>query len=355
MLQKPPRLHQGDSIATVSLSWGGPGTFGHRYDAGVRQLEREFGVEVIPMPHARRDAAWLARHPEARADDLMRAFADPSIAAIFSTIGGDDSIRLLPFLDLDVIARNPKIFMGYSDTTVTHLACLTAGVGSFYGPAIMAGFAENNGMFPFMVDSVRRTLFSAEPVGEITPNRDGWTVEMLDWGDPANQERRRRLEPSSGWRWLQGTGVHEGHLIGGCLEVLDWLRGTSVWPDAAMWRGAILFVETSEEAPSPDTVGRIMRAFAAMGVIDGLAGILVGRPGGGIAPERWGDYDTAIRTVVVDEQGRDDLPIVTQMDFGHTDPMFVLPYGVRARIDCDNQRFSIVEAATTDHRPLITA
>lgn len=349
MLHKPPRLRPGDLVATVSLSWGGPGTFGHRYDAGVRQLEAEFGVHVVEMPHVRRDAAWLHSHPEARADDLMCAFADPSIAAIFATIGGDDSIRLLPHIDFATIARHPKIFMGYSDTTVTHLACLKAGLGTFYGPSIMAGFAENNGMFPYMVDAVHRTLFQPGPAGEIAPNSAGWTVEMLDWSDPAKEQRSRRLEPTTGWRWLQGTGVHEGHLIGGCLEVLDWLRGTAVWPDAAMWRGAILFVETSEEAPTPETVLRIMRSFAAVGVFADLAGILVGRPGGGIPPERWHEYDTAIRAVVADEQGHEDIPIVTGMDFGHTDPMFVLPYGVRARIDCDQQRFSIIEEATTDH------
>lgn len=345
MVQKPQRLRAGDRVATVSLSWGGPGTFGHRYEAGVRQLEQAFGVEVVEMPHTRRDAAWLDRHPEARAADLLQAFADPSIAGIFSTIGGEDSIRLLPHIDYDLIAANPKVFMGYSDTTVTHLMCLKAGLGSFYGPSIMAGFGENGGMFPYMVDAVRRALFDAEAIGDIIPNGEGWTVEMLDWSDPANQERPRRREPSTGWRWLQGTGVHEGHLIGGCLDVLDWLRGTAVWPDPAMWHGAILFIETSEEAPPPVYVERVMRSFAAMGVLEHLAGIIVGRPGGGVPSSEWAAYDAVIRDVVAGEQGL-SMPIVTGMDFGHTDPMFVLPYGVRARIDCEHQRFSIVEAAT---------
>src|SRR5262245_65231406 len=103
----------------------------------------------------------------------MEAFADTSIRAVVSTIGGDDSIRILPFLDLGVLRTHPKIFMGYSDTTVTHFACLAAGLTSFYGPAFMAGFAENGGMHRYLVDSVRRTLFSSAPVCAVAPNTGG--------------------------------------------------------------------------------------------------------------------------------------------------------------------------------------
>src|SRR4029079_4166907 len=129
-------------VATVSLSWGGPGAIPHRYEAGKAQLEKEFGVRVVEMKHTLRPAEWVAKNPRARADDLMEAFADPSIRGIISTIGGDDSVRILPHIDLDVIRRNPKVFLGYSDTTVTHLACLKAELATFYGPSIMAGFAE---------------------------------------------------------------------------------------------------------------------------------------------------------------------------------------------------------------------
>ena len=204
---KPERLRPGDKVAAVTLSWGGPGTCPHRYAAGKRQFEEEFGCRVIETRHALRDAAWIAANPKARADDLMEAFADKSIRAVISTIGGDDSIRILPFLDLSVLRAHPKIFMGHSDTTVTHFACMAAGMTSFYGPAFMAGFAENCGMHRYLVDSVLRTLFSAEPVGQVSPNTDGWTVERLEWSDPANQSRRRALTPSTGWRWLQGMGA----------------------------------------------------------------------------------------------------------------------------------------------------
>lgn len=345
---KPRKLEPGDKVAAISLSWGGPGLFPHRYEAGKRQFEEAFGVTLVETPHALQSASWLEENPQARAEDLMRAFRDPSIKAIVSTIGGDDSIRLLPYLDLEVIRSNPKIVMGYSDTTITHVACFAAGLVSFYGPAIMAGFGENGGLFPYMVDSVRKTLFSAGPVGVVEPNLDGWTAEFLDWAEPENQSRRRNLNLSGGWNYLQGEGTSRGHLIGGCLEVLDWLRGTTIWPGAEVWQDAILFLETSEEAPSPLIVLRVLRAFAALGILNRLSGILFGRPGGNVPRERFGEYDEVILQVVAEEEGLKELPIVTGMDYGHTDPMFVLPYGVQAEIDCERQRFAIVEAAVTE-------
>lgn len=345
---KPKKLQRGDTVAALSLSWGGPGAFPHRYEAGKRQLQDTFGLRVVETPHALDAPEWLERNPQARAGDLMEAFADPSVKAIISTIGGDDSIRLLPYLDLVVIRSNPKIVMGYSDTTITLMACLAAGLVSFYGPAIMAGFGENGGLFRYMVDSVRQTLFSSDPIGTIEPNLEGWTIEFLDWAEPQNQSRRRKLSPSEGWNYLRGEGVRRGHLIGGCIEVFDWLRGTDIWPSSEAWQDAILFLETSEEAPSPLVVHRILRALAAMGVLRRLSGILFGRPGGEVPPERFGEYDAAILQVVVKEEGLSDLPVVTGMDFGHTDPMFVLPLGVQAEIDCDKRQFAILEGAVVD-------
>jgi len=144
---KPRKLSTGDKIATVSPSWGGPSVFPHRYQEGIHQLQEEFELQVVEMPNTLRNEDWLSRTPQARAEDLMQAFADPSIKGIFATIAGDDSIRLLSFLDLNIIRNNPKVFLGYSDTTISHLVCYKAGLVSFYGPSIMAEFAENCGMF----------------------------------------------------------------------------------------------------------------------------------------------------------------------------------------------------------------
>jgi muramoyltetrapeptide carboxypeptidase LdcA involved in peptidoglycan recycling len=343
---KPAKLNPGDKIATVSPSWGGPSVFPHRYQAGIRQLQEEFELQVVEMPNTLRDADWLSRNPRARAEDLMQAFADPSIKGIFATIGGDDSIRLLPFLDLNIIRNNPKVFLGYSDTTISHLVCYKAGLVSFYGPSIMVEFAENGGMFPYVVQSLRKTLFSSGRIGEVKPETEGWTVERIDWADLANQQIKRKLNLSTGWKFLQGNGVRRGRLLGGCLEVFDWLRGTEFFPEN--WQDAILFLETSEEAPPPEMVARTLRVFAAMGILSKLSGILFGRPGGGVPLKKFEEYDQAILQVANHEEGLTQLPVITHMDFGHTSPMFVLPYGVQAEIDMETQCFSILENAVTD-------
>lgn len=345
---KPRRLQPGNRVATISLSWGGAGTYPHRYEGGKRQLQEVFGLEVVETRHAHRDAEWLSKHPQARADDLMEAFADPAIQGIISIIGGNDSIRLLPFIDLEVIRSNPKVFLGYSDTTVSHWACFKAGLVTFYGPSIMSGFAENTGMFPYMISGVRRAIFTEEPIGVVEPNHEGWTAEFLDWAMPENQTRPRRLNPPLPWRFLQGTGVAEGHLIGGCLEVMEFLRGTDVWPPLSRWENAILFFETSGEGAAPHVVIRALRSYAALGILRRLAGILVGRPGGQVPVEKFAQYDQAVLQVVRDEEGLNDLPVVTCMDFGHTDPMFVLPLGVQARIDTACEQIAITESGVVE-------
>lgn len=108
---------------------------------------------------------------------------------------------------------------------------------------------------------------------------------------------------------------------------------------------AVVFLETSEEAPSPEAVTRMLRALAAAGALEGAAALLMGRPGGAdLDPAEFAAYDSALISFVAGELGRPDMPIVTCMDFGHTDPMMVLPMGVRARVDCGRQQFALLES-----------
>ncbi|WP_114945078.1 S66 family peptidase [Microvirga calopogonii] len=345
-LVKPRALKAGDRIAIVSTSWGGPATFPHRYEAGKAYLAELFGLEPIDMPHALRDAAWLDRNPQARADDIHAAFADNSIKGVIASIGGDDAIRLIPYIDLNVIADNPKIFLGYSDPTVLHFGCLKAGLGSFYGPTIMAGFAENGGMHAYTEKALRKVIFQTGPIGEIEPNSEGWTVERLPWKDPANQSRRRTLTPSTGPRILQGTGIARGQLIGGCAEVLEMLKGSDWWPPADYWNSAILFYETSEEAPPASHVLRWLRNFAAQGILPRLSGIVLGRPGGQTDEAYRREQEKAVLRALA-EAGLQHLPVLAECDFGHTDPMTTLPYGVTAEIDCSRSRLTLLEPGVT--------
>lgn len=318
--------------------------FPHRYQAGKRVLTEQFGLEVVETQHALKDAEWLARNPKARADDLMRAFADPQVKGIFASIGGNDAVRLIPHIDLAVIRSNPKIFVGYSDPTVIHFGCMKAGVGTLHGPTVMSGFAENGGMSDMSAISFWRAAFETAMIGELPLNTEGWAVEHLAWSDPANQHKPRRRMPSQDVQRLQGRGRVRGHLIGGCAEVLEMLKGTPWWPPLSYWDGAILFYETSEEAPRDGHVLRWLRNFAAQGILARLAGIMLARPGGPMDDAQRAAQKAAVLQAL-DEAGLSELPVLADLDFGHTDPIATLPYGARAEIDCDRLTVRILDAA----------
>jgi muramoyltetrapeptide carboxypeptidase LdcA involved in peptidoglycan recycling len=343
-LVKPKKLSIGDKIATISLSWGGAGELPHRYQYGKKQIEDVFGLEVIETKHALKSADWIAKNPQARAEDLMEAFSDSSIKGIISNIGCDDSIRTLPFIDLKVIRNNPKIFLGFSDTTVSHFACLKAGLTSFYGTSLLVGFAENAGMHEYQIEDIKQTLFSTEPRGEVKPNLNGWTSERLEWFNPDLMYQRRKLEPSGQWNFLQGNSMVQGRLIGGCMEVLEFLKGTDYWPEKEVWNGAVLFLETSEDMPSPSYFKWWLRNYAAQGIFKQIAGIIVARP---YHNQYISEYNDILIKVISDEEGLSDLPIITEMDFGHTCPTFTIPYGVEAEIDCINKKFKLLESGVS--------
>ncbi len=341
ILTRPQLLKPGDTVATLSLSWGGAGTFPHRYEAGKKQLEEVFGRRVIETKNALKSADYIYKNPQARAEDLMEAFSDSSVKAIISNIGGDDSIRTLPFTDLSVIRNNPKIFLGFSDTTVTHMACYKAGLTSFYGTSVLVGFAENGGMHQYQIEDIKRTLFSTEPIGQVLPNHDGWTTERLEWGEPELQNTKRSLVQESQWNFLQGTGKVKGELIGGCVDVLEFLKGTDFWFSESDWDGKSLFMETSEEMMSPLQFCWALRNYAAQGIFNRISGLILGRPYDNKYVQ---EYNEILLQIIRDEQGRDDLTIVTEMNFGHTCPVFTIPYGVMAEIDNERKTFSILES-----------
>lgn len=346
-LVKPQRLRRGDRVAAVTPCWGGPAVFPARYEAGKRALTELFALEIVETAHALSEPGWLYAHPEARAADLMTAFSDKSVKAVIATIGGDDAIRLIPHLDLGIIRDNPKIFVGYSDPTAIHFACLKAGVTSLHGPTIMSGFAENAGMSRLSAETFRKVAFEARPSGEMPPDTEGWTAEHLSWSDPTNQNKPRRRTTSTGPEILRGSGRVRGRLIGGCAEVLEMLKGSPWWPPEVYWDGAILFYETSEEAPSETLVLRWLRNFAAQGILARLNGILLARPGGTM-DERGHKAQKQAVLQVLDEAGLRHLPVLADLDIGHTDPIATLPYGVEAEIDCGRATLTILDAAVAD-------
>lgn len=340
MLKKPKMLQAGDKVATISLSWGGAGEpdLTWRYEQGVERLEKVFGLEVIAMPNSLKGADYLYENPQARAEDLMDAFKDPSIKGIISNIGGSESIRLFPYIDFDVIRSNPKVFIGYSDSTVTHLFCHKAGISSFYGPAILMDFAENVEMHDYTVEALKKTLFSNEVIGEIKPALE-WTSDRLEWIE-TNKYTKRKMYPNKGYEVLQGSGIAQGTLIGGCIEVLEFAKGTSLWPDQSYWKDSILFFETSEEMPEPSNIEYWLRNYGSQGILQKAKGIIFGKP---LKEKYYEEYKESI-VKIMRELELTNLPILYNLNFGHTEPKFALPYGALAEIDCENGTFSILES-----------
>lgn len=343
--RKPQKLSPGDHVAIISPSWGGPDVFPHIYENGLSIL-RDWGLHIVEFPTARTPNDILAKNPEMRAKDINDAFADQRIKAIFASIGGDDSMRILPFLNRALIAGNPKILMGYSDTTTLHTYLNLLGNVSLHGPAIMAGFSQINNMDTAFRHHVREFLFEPRPSYDY-PVYDHYTDGYPDWSDPQNTGRCNTPLRNSGPRVLQGQGVAEGILCGGCIEVLEFLKATPYWPSADFWQGKILFFETSEDAPPVHNVKWMLRNYGLQGIFGKISALMFGRAAR-YSDAQKEELDRMIKDVVADEFKSPDLPIVTNMDFGHTDPQIILPVGIRAKLDTATGRLSLAESALTD-------
>lgn len=340
---KPEKLKKGDKIAVVSLSWGGLGDENliHKYYIAKERLENDFGLEVAPMPNALMGSEFVYNHPELRAKDLMDAFKDKSIKGIFCAIGGDDSIRLLPYIDYDIIKNNPKIFMGYSDTTVSHFMMNKAGVVSYYGPSIMCEFGEYVKMFDYTKDAVKNILFTDSANYEVKSS-EIWSNDSVPWKEENINIQKKTLPEEHHYEVLSGEGKIEGNLLGGCIDVFPMITGTDIWPKAEEWKGKILLIETSEEKPSPDNVLYYLRNLGAQGILNNIKGIVVGKP----QDEKYYEEYKKIYLKVLKEFGCENLPIIYNVNIGHAYPIGILPLGIEYEIDLDNKTIKFKESAT---------
>ena len=338
-LQKPKHLEPGDKVAAVSLSWGAAGRpdIRWRYELGKRRMEELFGLRVVEMPHTLAPEDYVRDHPEKRAEDLMAAFADPSVKAVFNVIGGSDSIRMLPYIDFDVLRNNPKIFTGYSDGTTTDFLCMKAGIASFYGAHVLNDFGEPVEMPDYTAGIIRRMLFSNAAVGDIAPAAQYSDSEM-PFTDP---DARRVYVSDWGYEPLQG-GTARGTLIGGCFEVFPDFEDTCLEPTGDMLEGSILFFEVCG-TPTEERYRAKLRHYGQKGMFDRISGLLMGKPLGG--REEYAMLNRVTLEVLA-ELGRSDLPVLANASFGHNSPSGVIPMGAMAEIDCQKGRFTILENVT---------
>lgn len=333
-LIRPPRLQAGDLIGVVSPSSPVAHFVPRRLKRGVAELER-LGFRVRLGRHATERRGHTAGSIQDRVVDLHEMFADPEVKAIITTIGGHSSHQLLDELDYDLIAANPKIFMGYSDITALHLGIhARTGLVTFLGPAVLPQFGEAGGLMLYVRQAFERTVCTAIPAGELQPSPEV-VAETLRWDLEDDRPRRTTVNP--GPRPLR-SGVARGRIVAGNLGTMLLLAGTPYWPDL---RGAILCVE-DDETETPATVDRYFTQLRHMGVYDVIAGLVVGR----FPPSVGFSAEDSLEEILLTATRGYSFPIGIDFDFGHWDPIFVLPNGVEAELSVgETARLAILEPA----------
>jgi muramoyltetrapeptide carboxypeptidase LdcA involved in peptidoglycan recycling len=332
-LIKPLKLQAGDTVATISISGGRAGDpdMIDRYLVGKARLHDIFGLEVVETPHSLKGSEYLYRNPKSRAEDLMQALLDPTIKGIVSNHGGDDGARLLPYVDFDVIRRNPKVFIGFSDISTIHNMFTHAGVSSFYGASLLSPIAQLGALDAYTIEWMKIVLFSDQTIGKVAPC-DSWTP--ISWKKEG--EADIVWTKNSGYEVLQGRGKARGRLLGGCCGPMQQIMGTRLFPAPEQWRDALIFLEIGFPYDSPLAGLHMARAFAATGMFRQARGM--------ICANMSDEEKQVLLKVLRDEEGLADLPILVNVDFGHRTPMTVIPIGAMAEIDCDSRSFSILES-----------
>ena len=339
---KPAKLSRGDTVATISPSWGCAGAprVLWQYRLGCQRLE-ELGLNVVPAPNSLKGTAFLRDNPEARAEDLMWAFENRRVKAIIANIGGNDSARLLPFLSADVIAAHPKILCGYSDVMTLHLDCHRLGLMTYYGDNLLTTIAEGGQWHPYSRHWFEKVFVDDAAIGRIDPSAD-WSFSADSHTD---RSYRKTYVPNQGYVYVQGKGRVRGRLFGGHSD----LRSITL-PDGCGivekkdFEGSILFFEDIPELCDPGHMAEFFDWLGRNGFLQVLKGVVIGkmRTRGGLQP-----YAERIRETITGRYHCPDLPVMGDLNFGHTAPICILPYGAEAELDVDALRFSILESGVS--------
>lgn len=332
-------------VAIVSLSSGvlGEDAVSHERKLGLKRL-KDYGLKVEFMPHSLKGIDYIKKHPEKRAEDLLAAFRDDSIDMILCAIGGDDTYRLLPyFFEHDELkeAVKQKSFLGFSDTTKNHFMLNKVGLKTFYGQAFLTDVCElDREMLPYS-KSYFEELISTGTIKEIHPS-DVWYEERSDFSRQAVGSPRISHK-NTGFELLRGTKQFSGEILGGCIESLydffdnsryeDTVSLTQkyhLFPSLDEWRGKILLLESSEAKSTPEKYRKMVRALANYGIFDVVNGVWVGQPQDKVYYEEYKD-------ILLEEIKNADLPIVYNLNIGHSTPRCIIPFGIKAEVDMNQQ------------------
>lgn len=309
---RPPKLKSGDTVVLVS-----PASAVFEKDALVVATEslQAMGLKVVHAKHVLDRYGYLAGTDKDRADDINKAFADPSIDGIVALRGGWGCNRILPYLDYSAIAKNPKVLLGYSDiTSLLNAIYAKTGLVSFHGPVGISYWGE------FQADQLHQTLFAGNPV----------TMRNYREDDGALVMRSNRAHTVV-------KGKATGTLVGGNLTVLTSLVGTPYLPDM---RGKILMLEDVEES-----IYRIDRYFSTLqlaGILDQVAGIVFGHCSDCEPQKGYGGF--TLTEILEHYLTPLSVPSYVGAQFGHIRNNHILPVGLEVVLDASSQTLTPVMA-----------
>jgi muramoyltetrapeptide carboxypeptidase len=310
---KPARLKEGDTVGLVmpsSAQWDPV-----PIDILLDTL-KALGLQSRVGRHVYDRRGYFAGRDEDRAADLNAMFADPEVRAVHCVRGGWGAARLLPLLDWNTIARNPKILVGYSDITALLLSVhAKTGLVTFHGPV---GASTWNS---FNVDWMKRVLWNAEAATFANLKEPNDTLVPV-------RNRTRVITP----------GKARGRLLGGNLTVFTTIIGSAYLPD---FRDSILFLEDVEEAPY--RLDRMLTQLKLAGILGQVKGVVWGTCDGCTPGEGFGSL--TIPDVLDDHVKPLGVPAYAGAMIGHVDRQFTLPLGVQVELDADAGTITMLESA----------
>jgi muramoyltetrapeptide carboxypeptidase LdcA involved in peptidoglycan recycling len=337
--QKLSKLSRGDRVSIISPSADLAGRWPWVLELGLKRLRDELGLVPKEYSATRKLNASL----EERAEDIMAAFRDPETKAVIATIGGQDQIKLLKHLDKQVFLDNPKPFLGFSDNTHLGNYLWNLGIPSYYGGCILTQYAFEQGMQDYTLEYLKYAFFDS---GEYDLK---WSPEYNDktndWAKEETLKTPRPMEDNEKWYW-DGENDAEGILWGGCLESMVVQSATQLhMPKDEDLKDTILFLESADGNTRPWIAEYVLTGFGERGWLNRFQAVLIGRPKAWeldlqIKPAEKSKYRKEQREVILSvvREYNTDIPVIQNLDFGHTDPQAVLPKGGRARVDSSNKK-----------------
>ncbi len=250
-------------------------------------------------------------------------------------MGGDDSYRVLPYIDLNVIKNNPKVFMGYSDITSWMAVFAKAGIRAYYGPNLLTPIAQPAALDNYTKEAISKCLFSTEMIGDVPACQEYTNIEWRNIG-----KDEIKWVSNTGYRLVQGSGVVQGRIFGGCAGPLRQIMGTEFFPGQDFFKDCIIMLEIGSPYGSVLAGLHELRALDAAGMFRHAAGIITGQ----LSEEE----ENMLVKFLKYEARREDIPVLSNIDFVHRTPMTVVPMGAMAEIDCSSAKFKIMEPGVVE-------